>query len=131
MAFVRGPIARQTASGEIWKFSSTSTITGVAPRWTTTLAVAQNVSVGTITSSPGPTPSAANDVCSAAVHEFTAIACFTPTYVANSCSKRLTFGPVVIQPDRRLSVTSAISSSPINGRQYGRNELRIKEAFET
>ncbi len=40
-----------------------------------TLAVEQKVSVGTMTSSPGPIPSAASAMCKAAVHELTAIAC--------------------------------------------------------
>ena len=49
--------------------------TGVAPQWTITLAVAGQVSDVVITSSPGPTPSAASDRCSAAVHDETASTC--------------------------------------------------------
>src|ERR1022692_2109675 len=63
-----------------------------------------------MTSSPGPTPTAASEACRAAVQEFTATACLAPVYTANSCSKRCTLGPVVTQPERRLSATSEISS---------------------
>ena len=57
---------------------------------------------------------------SPAVQELTAMACGAPTYSANAASKRLTFGPIVIQPERSESTTSAISSSPIDGSAYGR-----------
>src|SRR5438128_2342780 len=62
--------------------------------------------------------------CSPAVAEFSATACAPPKYSAHTCSKRWTFGPVVIQPERSESTTSAISSSSIVGCEKGRNEAR-------
>jgi hypothetical protein len=57
-----------------------------------------------------------------AVAELTAMASMpgAPRKAAKSCSKRRAFGPVVTQPDFRVSMTSAISSSPISGRAKGR-----------
>ena len=52
---------------EIFRSSSTSTNTGVAPVNNTELAVATNVRSGIITSDPFPIPSAFSDRCSAAV----------------------------------------------------------------
>src|ERR671912_2395397 len=85
----------------------------------TTFAVAQNVSGVVTTSSPGPTPAASSERCSAAVHEFTAIACSAPVYSANDASKRCTRGPVDSHPDSSASTTSAISSGPIDGGANG------------
>src|SRR5690242_17315289 len=79
-----------------------------------------------ITASPGPIPRAARATCKAAVHEFSAKAAGAPNRSANACSKRLTFGPVVIQSERRVSTTSAISSSPRSGGENGKNLLRIQ-----
>src|SRR5688572_1129565 len=93
----------------------TSANTGVAPVCTMTLAVAGHVIGVVITSSPGPTPSASSDRCIAAVPEVTARACFAPTYSANRRSSSAAFGPVVSQPERSVSATAAISSSPIAG----------------
>ena len=81
-----------------------------------------------MTSSPAPIPKACKAIWSPAVQEFTAIACVVPMYSAKSDSKRLTFGPMVIQPDRSESTTSAISSSPIEGSAYGKNDLRAHGA---
>ena len=83
--------------------------------WTTTFAVAGQVIGLVITSSPGPTPSPSRERCSAAVPEATASTCSAPTYSANRSSSSAVRGPVVSQPDRRVSVTAAISSSPIAG----------------
>ena len=52
---------------EIFRSSSTSTNTGVAPVNNTELAVATNVISGIITSEPFPIPSAFSDRCNAAV----------------------------------------------------------------
>src|SRR5512139_898764 len=95
----------------------------------TTLAVAQKVIVGTMTSSPGPTSIAASDRCSAAVQELTAIACLVSTYSAHWFSNCFTFGPVVIQPERSVSTTSAMAPSSIRGRAYGRKLVRIGESL--
>ncbi len=45
----------------------------------------------------------------------------SPRKAAKSSSKRLAFGPVVTQPERSVSTTSAISSSPMSGSAKGRN----------
>src|SRR5271169_4607660 len=78
-----------------------------------------------MTASPGPMPRVANATCRAAVHELRAKAAGAPTAAANSASNRFTFGPVVIQSDRRVSITSAISSSPMLGGENGKKLLRI------
>jgi hypothetical protein len=44
----------------------------------------------------------------------------SPRKALKSASKRLALGPVVTQPERSVSTTSAISSSPISGRAKGR-----------
>src|SRR5216684_743427 len=85
-----------------------------------TEAVAVNVSVGTITSSPGPMPQASAARCSPAVAEFTATASTSPPMkAANFCSNSRALGPVVSHPDRSTAVAAAISSSPITGRKHG------------
>ena len=53
------------------------------------------------------------------MHELTATAAGAETLAANSASNWATLGPVVIQSERRVSTTSAISSSPMSG---GENE---------
>src|SRR5215217_2739497 len=76
-----------------------------------------------MTSSPGPMPSASSARCRPAVAELTANACRpgSPRNAAKSDSKRFVFGPVVSHPERNVSTTSAISSSPISGFAKGRN----------
>src|SRR5262249_58945145 len=78
-----------------------------------------------ITLSPGPSPSAATAMCSAAVQEFSASAAGASTAAANSLSNCFVFGPVVIQSERRVSTTSAISSSPMLGGEKERNVFRM------
>ena len=70
----------------------------------TTLAVATHVNAGTITSSPGPIPSAASARWSAVVHEVVATPCATPWRSANSRSNSATLGPWVSQPLSRGSL---------------------------
>src|SRR3989442_10379548 len=95
--------------------SRTSAKIGVAPAWTITFAVAgQGIGVG-ITSSPGPPPSASAERWSAAVPDATASACLAPAYSAKRSSSSAARGPVVSQPERSVSATAAISSSPIAG----------------
>ena len=66
-----------TRAGSMFRSESrTSANTGVAPQWTITFAVAGQVIGLVITSSPGPTPSATSERCSAAVPEETASTCF-------------------------------------------------------
>src|SRR5687768_9948829 len=93
--------------------------TGVAPVWMTTLAVAQNVKGVVTTSSPAPTCDASSERCSAAVHEFTAMACVAPVYSANARSNAATRGPVESHPDSSALTTLAIASAPIAGGASG------------
>jgi hypothetical protein len=58
---------------------STSANTGVAPRWTMTLAVDAKVMGEVMTSSPAATPMASSARCKAAVQELTATARRAPT----------------------------------------------------
>src|SRR6202171_3295023 len=109
---------------------STSTRIGLAPACSMTWTLEQNVMVVVITESPGPTPSAARATCIAAVPELTASAAGAPTISAKDRSKDCTLGPVVIQPDRRVSTTSLISSSPIDGGENGREVLRAGLVWE-
>src|SRR5438105_9531504 len=89
-----------------------------------TLTEAAKVIGVVITSSPGPTPRVASAVWSAAVHEFSANAAGARTRPPKSDSKRLTFGPVLIQSERSVSTTSSISSTPKHGGENFRNSLR-------
>src|SRR4029079_17255016 len=114
--------AAMTASSDALSVSaSTSTSTGVAPTWAITSALAANVHVGTMTSSPGPTPIASSARCSAAVAELTATAFGNPTNAANASSNSLTRGPVVSHPESRTARTASFSRSVIDGRANGRN----------
>ena len=72
---------------------SASTSTGVARSYRTGLAEATKVSVGTSTSSPGPTSSRRRATWMAAVPLAQATAWRAPTQAANSRSKRSTKGP--------------------------------------
>ena len=49
----------------------------------------------------------------------------TALEAAKSRSKRCVFGPVVSHPERRVSTTSAISASPIDGSANGRKVSRM------
>src|SRR5690606_20220967 len=99
--------------------------TGVAPAWMMAFAVAQNVSGVVMTSSPAPMPAASSDRCSAAVHEFSAIACGAPIHAANAASNAATRGPVVSQPDSSVATTSAISASLSDGRASATNPVPV------
>src|SRR5262245_26550578 len=110
--------------------SRTSTKTGVAPAWTTTFAVAGHVIGVVITSSPGPTPKATSDRWSAAVPEASASTCSASRNFFMRCSSSAAFGPLVSQPERRVSVTAAISSSPIAGGWKPSIVSRLDESFD-
>ena len=73
------------------------------------------------TPSSGPTPRAHKDRCSAAVQELTATAYLAPKYSAALISNFSVLGPVVSQPEVRVSTTSRISASPTRGGEKGRN----------
>ena len=80
---------------EIFRSSSTSTNTGVAPVNNTELAVATNVMSGIITSEPFPMPSAFSDRCNAAVPLDTPTANFALVKFAKIDSNLRNFGPSV------------------------------------
>jgi hypothetical protein len=92
----------------------------------TTFAVAAKVIGVVTTSSPGPIPSATSAACSPAVHEFSASAAGAPVKQRNSRSNSSVRGPAESHPERSVSVTAAISSSPMLGREKGRNPARRK-----
>src|SRR5205807_5986669 len=58
---------------------------------------------------------ASSERCSAAVPDATARTCSASTYSAKRRSSSAARGPVVSQPERIVSATAAISSSPIAG----------------
>ena len=104
IALVRGVIDRSISDGSRLRVSgSTSTNTGRAPTCTTTFAVDANVIGVVITSSSRPTLAASSARWSAAVHELSATQCCAPTSPAKRFSNALVLGPVVIQPERRVS----------------------------
>src|SRR5262245_45992026 len=88
-AFVRGVMHASNERGSRHHVvASMSANTVVAPTYVTGAADAIHVTSGTITSSPGPTPSAISARWIADVHDGSAIACFTPRYARNAASKR-------------------------------------------
>ena len=81
-AFVFEVIAGSAVSAVISQVSgSMSQKTGVAPTLTTASGVAKNVTEGTTTSSPGPTPSARSPIWSASVPLATPTQCGRPEEV--------------------------------------------------
>ena len=117
-------IALLTFSKHTSKSSAfTSTITGFAPQCTITFAVAQYVYAGTITSSPSCTPNHRSTTSSPTVFEFTANVALFPQYAVNLRSNSFVFGPVVIQPDFKVSTTSSMTFWSILG---GENGIIIK-----
>ena len=116
----RDRIASLTFSKHTSKSSAfTSTITGFAPQCTITFAVAQYVYAGTITSSPSCTPNHRNTTSSPTVFEFTANVALFPQYAVNLRSNSFVFGPVVIQPDFKVSTTSSMTLWSILGGENG------------
>ena len=114
IARVRGVMHRRASSTDMCGRStaSMSTNTGLAPAWTTTLAVATKLSDGTRTSSPGPMSNTASMSCRAAVAECTATASSTPCNSANASSNRRTRWPMVSQPLSITSVSACFSAFP-------------------
>src|SRR5262245_28505716 len=94
---------------------STSQKTGFAPMYSTTLAVETQVKAGTITSSPGFSPSAATARCSAVVQELVATLWGAPVNAENFCSNSLTYGPCTTQPLSSGRCTARSSSGPKTG----------------
>src|SRR3954452_17788331 len=94
IAFVRGVMSRLTLSGSRQNVSaSMSAKTGIAPLTSAQTADADIVYGLQMTSSPGPTPTAAAAALSALVAEFMAIACLAPTRLAHAVSRLRTRGP--------------------------------------
>ena len=121
MSFVRSVMAAARISGVTFSVSgSTSTSTGVAPRWIAQFGPAMKLRAGRMTSSPRSTPSTFMPRCSPAVHELRAAARTTPTWTATISSNLFVLGPTVSHPDLRVATTSAISFSPIDGSAKGR-----------
>ena len=89
---------------EIFRSSSTSPNTGIAPVNNTELAVATNVRSGITTSEPFPIPSAFSDRCSAAVPLDTPTANFAPVNFANIDSNLCSFGPSVSNLEFKLEL---------------------------
>src|SRR3990172_5944190 len=75
-----------------------STNTGRAPSWRTGAAVAMKLKEGRRTSWPGFRSRARSPSSRAAVPEFTAVACGTPRYAANSRSNSAFSGPLTNRP---------------------------------
>ena len=92
-------------------------------------AVAKKVNGVVITSSPSPMPIAFIAITSASVPLFTAIACFTPMYFANFCSKFSTAAPPMYIPLAICSQT-AFSISP-RSPSYCRVRFRIGTFIQT
>ena len=100
---------------KIFRFSSTSANTGVAPVNNTELAVATNVMSGIITSDPFPIPSAFSDRCNAAVPLDTPIANFAPVNLAKIDSNLRSFGPSVSSLEFNAFNTAFLSFFVISG----------------
>src|SRR6267142_1352413 len=100
---------------------STSTKTGLAPRYRIVSPVLTKVYGEVTTSSPGPTPAAMSARWSAAVQEERATACrgggVAPeaTYLVTAASSSRALGPVVSQPERSTAVTASISACVMDG----------------
>src|SRR5690606_41978025 len=121
IARVRGVIASATRTGSMVSVSgSISASTGRAPTCSITLTEEQKVIGVVMTSSPGPMLRVTRARCNPAVQELSARAAGAPRYWANSLSKRLVFGPVLIQAERSVSATAAIYSSEMAGGEKGR-----------
>src|SRR3990167_2283734 len=102
---------------------STSQISSIAPQNNGTVAVADIESAGTITVSPGLTPTAPTAANSPDVAELNATACLTPYRLAQAISRAMTLGPPSGSPamnpertpDRRTSRTAFSSFLPMDG----------------
>lgn len=93
--------------------------------------VAQKVIGVVMTSSPGCTPDASKERCSAAVHEFSATACGLPLYCAMACSKRAVCGPVPNQPLFIVETTASISASSMAGAPNTRKRSLLRTGLKS
>jgi hypothetical protein len=97
-ALVRGVIAFSTLAGSMHQVSAlTSTSTAAALTSRTAPAVACQVSPGTITSSPNPTPQASRASCNDTVPLATDTAYLAPTNSAKALLNCRSFGPLYDQ----------------------------------
>ena len=122
IARVRGVMAASARAGSMHHVrSSTSTSTGTALTSTTALAVACQVSPGTITSSPGPMSRASSANCMACVPLVTSAANFEPLNAAHSLAK---VAPIDLAPGQ-LSHTPPRCTS----RRYFRSRSALRASF--
>ena len=98
---------------------STSQKTGLRARYSTAFAVDIQVKAGTMTSSPGPSPSAATAMCKAVVQELAALHMAPRMNSENSASKRSTQGPWTTQPVCSGAFSASYSSWPNRGFEIG------------
>ena len=113
IAFVAVDSLYSTSAGSRLNVSGRiSANTGFAPSRHTALAVAKNVKLGTITSSPGPTPSANSASKIASLPEAQPTACSAPQYSAIAASNRAHAGPCTNAPESQTSAIAA-STSPL------------------
>ena len=89
-------------------FSSMSANIGVAPTCFITSTVLTHVYGTVITSSPGPTPRASSDKCSADVHELNATQLSVSQYSANCFSNFFTAGPLMKLLDFHVSANALV-----------------------
>jgi hypothetical protein len=104
---------------------SMSTNTGRAPTSRITLLVATQESGVVMTSCPGPTPAIRSAISIVHVPELKARTGRPPKYSESLASNAFTWGPEVIQPDRRTSATPAMVSSSIAGLVKGSTEAVV------
>ena len=131
MALVRSVIAASKWDTSILYVSrSTSTKTGVPPASTIVFKVAMKVNDVVMTSSPGFNPKCNKERWRPAVPEERREMLGHSKYCCRSDSNLLTLGPVVIQPERKESITSFKVSSDKQGLAKGKNNsLVIKPHF--
>src|SRR4051812_30892344 len=126
MALIAGVIAADTRARSIFRVTgSISTNTGRAPTSRITLLVATQESGVVMTSWPGPIPAIRNAISIVQVPELKTRTGRSPQAAESLASSSFTFGPDVIQPERRTSATPAIVSSSIVGRVSGRKGADI------
>ena len=115
---------RRSAGGR----GSQSTSTGVAPARATASAVAMKVLAGTITSSPGPMPSARSASSNASVPLATPTQCGAPEKAAKAFSNSATSGPrmnaVVSDHAPRSRPRTSSATSRMCGRQVDERDAR-------
>src|SRR5215211_230939 len=112
---------RSTSTGSMVKSSGpiASAKTGRPPANATALALATKLRDGTMTSMSGPTPSAMQARCSAAVPLESKTDCRAPENAANSRSNAVTSAPSVSQPLSITPTTAFRSSEPRSRSESG------------